>query len=137
MSAGGCLCGAVRVEITGDPVTVRACWCRDCQYWAAGNATVNAVYRRADLDISGDVAWYESDAASGNRMRRGFCPACGTALFSGNTARPDFLILRAGAHDNPSAVPPQMTIWTGSAPTWAVIDPALPAFEAQPPPFNT
>ena len=29
---------------------------------------------------------------------------------------------------------PRGTIWTKSAPPWALIDPALPRFEGQPPP---
>lgn len=137
MAAGaGCLCGAVRIEISGEPLMVRACWCRDCQYWAAGNATVNVVYRKTDLTITGEPAWYESDADSGNHMRRGFCSKCGSQLFSGGSAWPDILIVRAGAHDDPASVPPRMTIWTASAPSWAPIDPALPRFEGQPPPVG-
>lgn len=136
MSTGaGCLCGAVRIAIAADPMTVRTCWCRDCQYWAAGSATVNAVYDVADLAITGTVRWFESDAASGNRMRRGFCAECGTPLFSASATRPQLLIVRAGAHDDPGRMAPQMTIWAGSAPGWAQIDPDLPRFEAQPPPL--
>jgi hypothetical protein len=28
---GGCICGAVRYELTADPVTLYACHCTDCQ----------------------------------------------------------------------------------------------------------
>jgi hypothetical protein len=29
--AGGCACGAVRYEISGEPVAMAGCQCRDCQ----------------------------------------------------------------------------------------------------------
>ncbi len=41
---GGCLCRAVRFRITAEPIAMRLCWCRVCQYIAAGNATVNVVF---------------------------------------------------------------------------------------------
>lgn len=136
MSHGaGCLCGAVRIAIHGDPLRVRTCWCRECQYWGAGNGTTNALHRAADLEISGEVSWYESIADSGNRMRRGFCPVCGTPLFTGPADSHDFLGLRAGALDDPDSIRPTEVIWTGSAPVWACLDPDLPRVERQPPPI--
>ena len=134
MIGGGCLCGAVRIEIDAEPIAVRACWCRDCQYLAAGSATVNVVFPSDKVRITGAVQSFVSQADSGNTMRRGFCPACGTALTSAADARPHLLIVRAGALDEPERFAPQMTIWTDSAPHWAAIDPALPSIERQPPP---
>lgn len=131
----GCLCGAVRIAIKGDPLRVRTCWCRDCQYWGAGNGTTNALHRIDDLEISGPVTWYVSVADSGNQLRRGFCGACGTPLFTGPVSG-EFLGIRAGAFDDPNAVRPTEVIWTASAPAWAVFDPALPRSERQPPPIG-
>ena len=41
---GGCLCGAVRYEITADAGPSRICWCKDCQK-IASNGTVNVIYQ--------------------------------------------------------------------------------------------
>lgn len=135
MVGAGCKCGRVRIAIAGDPVRVRTCWCRDCQYWGAGNGTTNAAYWRADLAISGDVAWFDGVADSGNPMSRGFCPICGTPLFTGNGPDAPLLAIRVGALDDPDSVRPTETIWTASAPAWAWIDPDLPQSEGQPPPI--
>jgi len=131
---GGCLCGAVRFRIGADPLLARLCWCRLCQSLAAGNATVNLVFPSDQVEVDGEVRWYESVAESGNAMARGFCPTCGTPIFSKTEARPHIVIVRAGALDDPELLPPQGTIWTDEAPAWAHIDPDLPQFPGQPPP---
>jgi hypothetical protein len=131
---GGCLCGAVRFACDAPPVMARACWCRVCQYLAAGNATINLIVRADGLRVTGALSEYVSTADSGNRMRRRFCPACGTPLFSQSDARPGLLVVRAGALDDPEIARPSGYIWTGSAPSWAEIDPNLSNCEGQPPP---
>lgn len=131
---GGCLCGAVRYSVSAPPIAVRQCWCRDCQYWASGSATVNAVFEVDKVAMTDTLATFVSTADSGNTMRRGFCPACGTPVTSASDARPEYVILRVGTMDQPSLVPPAMTIWTDSAPAWAHHDPGLPATPKGAPP---
>ena len=131
---GGCLCGAVRFWSTAAPLSVRYCWCRDCQHFAAGNATVNVVFSKPEVTVEGEVSVYESLADSGSRMRRSFCAKCGSPLFSEAEPRPHLIIIRAGALDDPDAVPPGSTIWAASAPRWACIDADLPQFPKMPPP---
>ncbi|HEY2807542.1 MAG TPA: GFA family protein [Steroidobacteraceae bacterium] len=131
---GGCLCGAVRYRIAAAPVATRACWCRACQYVGAGSGTVNAIFPTAALTIEGALAEYASPADSGHRMRRRFCPRCGTSMFANSEARPQFTGVRLGTLDDPNRINPEATIWTSAAPQWAVFDPALPRFERQPPP---
>jgi hypothetical protein len=132
---GGCLCGAVRFEISADaPLGVRQCWCRVCQYLGAGSGTVNAIFRKDALTVSGPLTDYVSEADSGSTMHRRFCAQCGTPLFSEAEPRPHQIIVRAGALDDPNLARPGGTIWTKSAPAWACFDPSLPRTEGQPPP---
>ncbi len=131
---GGCLCGQVRYAANTDPIITRICWCRDCQYLAAGGGTVNVVFPSEAVTITGPLRTYESVADSGNRMHRQFCAHCGTAVTSGAEVRPHLLILRAGTLDDPGIVNPSMAIWTESAPPWACIDPDIAHTPRQPPP---
>lgn len=131
---GGCLCKRVRFEINAEPIAMRLCWCRDCQYFAAGNATVNVVFPSDALTVQGELRDYESVASSGNRMHRRFCPHCGTPVFSAAESRPHLVIVRNGALDDTELLKPTATIWTDSAPAWAWIDDAHPRHAAQPPP---
>lgn len=132
---GRCLCGAVRYEFTAAPLTTRACWCRFCQYLGAGNATVNACFPSDALKVDGELRDYPSVADSGNVMHRRFCPQCGTPLFSTAEVRPNLVIVRVGTLDDRELARPEATIWTAAAPSWACIDPTLPAIEGQPPPI--
>jgi len=134
MHTGRCLCGAVTYQITGDPISARACWCRLCQYIGAGSGTVNAAFRTESVAIEGQLGDFCSDADSGSRMHRRFCPACGTHLFSEAESRPHLIFVRVGSLDNPEIVRPVATIWTRQAPSWACFDPDLPEIEGQPPP---
>ena len=132
---GGCLCGAVRFEIGADaPLGVRQCWCRVCQYLGAGSGTVNAIFPREAVAVSGPLTDYESVADSGSTMHRRFCARCGTPLFSEAEPRPHEIIVRVGTFDDPNLAKPGGIIWTKSAPAWACFDPGLPQSEGQPAP---
>lgn len=129
---GGCLCGAIRYTLTAEPVAARLCWCRDCQYWATGNAAVNIVVPRAAVAVEGVPAAWESLADSGHHMRRSFCSSCGTQLFSEARENADSMVVRVGSLDDAGGIVPDAVIWTDSAPAWARIDPVMKAYPRQP-----
>lgn len=131
---GGCICRAVRYKAAAEPLTVRACWCRVCQYFAAGNASVNLAFAREAVTISGELRDFPLVAASGNHMHRRFCPQCGVHVTSEAEERPQLLIIRAGTLDDPRRFRPLASIWVVEAPAWAQIDASLPQFPGQPPP---
>jgi len=134
MIAGGCLCRAVRYQTNAKPLTARYCWCRFCQFIAAGNAAVSVCFPSADMSIEGETRDFVSVADSGNRMHRRFCPACGVHLFSEAETRPHLIFVRAGTLDDPEVARPAASIWTARAPSWACVDETLPSWEGQPPP---
>jgi hypothetical protein len=131
---GGCACGAVRFESSESPVTTRVCWCRVCQYLGAGSGTVNAMFKTASFSVQGKTASHRFVADSGNIIHREFCPTCGTSLFSRAEVRPHMVGVRVGALDDPELAPPEMTIWTAEAPSWACISEKLPRLDGQAPP---
>ena len=131
---GGCLCKAVRWESSAPPIVTRVCWCRDCQYIGAGSGSVNACFRTAEFEVTGNATVYTSFSDSGNRMHRRFCATCDTPLFSEAESRPHLIFVRVGTFDDPNVASPAMTIWTRSAPNWACFDEGVPAVDGQPPP---
>ncbi|MBN9143502.1 MULTISPECIES: GFA family protein [unclassified Novosphingobium] len=131
---GQCLCGAVKLSLKGDPIAARMCWCHDCQRLASGSATVNALFAPENVTVTGPVTLHHKTADSGNTVERAFCSACGSHVFSRPLLDPPVAYrIRAGALDNPEIAKPTGIIWTASAPSWAVMDPALPQFPKAPP----
>lgn len=130
---GRCACGAVAVRIESEPLAVRQCWCRQCQKIAAGGPTHNAVFPTDAIVIDGATASDSYVADSGNTLTRSHCAACGTPMFSGSSARPQMRVVRLGVLDEPHGLQPTVAIWTSEAPGWAIIDPVLEQYPAQPP----
>ena len=124
---GHCFCGQVRYTIAADPVGARSCWCRDCQYIASGSATSNVLFPEEAVRFSGEITTLTKTADSGNTVERGFCPKCGSQMYS-RTVEPKGapIRIRAGTLDDPELMAPQALIWTDSAPSWAALDPRLP-----------
>ena len=95
---GGCLCGAVRYEIRGEPRQVIACHCGQCQK-SHGNF---AAYTRVPLagftlTAQDGLKWYRSSETA----RRGFCRHCGSSLFWEPLDAGDISVA-AGSIDPPS-----------------------------------
>jgi hypothetical protein len=130
---GGCLCGNIRYECSAEPMFMGNCHCRDCQQ-ATGTAFAAAILvPRNTVTITGDVKYYEVTGDSGGIVARGFCPNCGSRLFS-KRAMADFMGIMAGSLDNPSGFQPRMDLYTASAQPWDYMNPDLPKFPKFPPP---
>ena len=131
--SGGCACGAIRYECAADPAFSWNCHCRDCQR-ASGSAFCPVLYvPKATLTVTGKCRYYDVRAESGNRVSRGFCPECGSPLFSRLSGLPDVVGVRVGSLDDPSGYQPTMDIFVASAQPWDHMHPALPQFPGYPP----
>ncbi len=130
---GQCLCGAVKLTITADPVGARTCMCRTCQKFSGGTGTTNAFFPVDSIATEGEFSWFENVADSGNITNRAFCPKCGSHVFTKGSGAPHLCGVRVTILDESNAFPPQAVIWTDSALKWAVIDPNLPHHPKAPP----
>lgn len=127
---GGCLCGATRYAAAGAPRNVRVCHCRLCQAAVGAAFNARAVFPRAAVEIAGPVGRYPSSP----EVVRGFCRACGTALFS-ERAGADAIGLTLGSMDDPDACPrPTEHVWTSRRQAWLRLDDGLPQHPEGAPP---
>ena len=75
---GGCLCGAVRYEVSGPLRGIVVCHCTMCQKLHGGigpHTKAAKEYIRITQDEG--LGWYQSSEIA----RRGFCSLCGSSLF--------------------------------------------------------
>lgn len=130
---GSCLCGAVRYETSAAPLVVGHCHCTDCRKASGAGHSTHVAVPEAGFRLSGVVKFFDKPADSGAIVSRGFCPECGSAIFSRNSTMPGTAFLRASSLDNPDAVSPQMIVYASRAPSWDRMDENLPAFAEMPP----
>jgi hypothetical protein len=84
------------------------------------------------FSVSGDVRFFDKPADSGNMVSRGFCPICGSAIYSRNSGMSGLVFVRASSLDNPDQFRPMMVVYTDRAASWDKMDPELPGFAAMP-----
>ena len=129
---GGCLCGAVTYEASGEPMIVGHCHCIDCRKTSGtGHGTIFATSEDS-VRMTGALASYARAADSGNIVKRHFCQTCGSPIYNTNSAMTDMVFLRASSLDDPDQVTPQMIVYASRAPKWDVMDPRLPSFAEMP-----
>ena len=132
---GGCLCGAVRYAVEGEPIVSGACYCRDCQVVAGGGAAYGSMYPAAAVTVTaGATRAHTVTAESGAEVVREFCPRCGVHVISYNGSHPGFKSIKVGTLDDPSGFESQGSIWTSSAQPWHRIETDLPSAERNPDP---
>jgi hypothetical protein len=130
---GGCRCGAIRYEITAEPMFGGQCQCRDCQHETGGGHTSFMAFPAGAVKLTGTPRFYEAPVDSGNIVRRGFCPTCGSPVVSATSGLPGVTTISAGSLDDPSVFRPQFVCYTSRGHAWDRIDPAVPSFPKMPP----
>lgn len=130
---GGCVCGALRYQLSAGPLGVYKCHCKDCQRSSGAAFTLSMIVpAEAFRVLAGKTHFYDKLAASGRIVRQHSCAICDTRVFHEPLASPEIISLRPGTLDDFSWVLPIGNIWTASKASWADIDPNMPNFTGQP-----
>lgn len=127
---GGCLCGRVRYEVSGQLSNVDHCHCSMCR---RQHGAAFATYADCNPDdfkwISGEdlVKVYETPSGDGWC----FCSECGSSL--AGTTKGRITSITLGTVDGDPGIRPESHIFVGSKASWDEINDDLPQFDERRP----
>ena len=120
---GGCLCGAIRYRVSGQPVATTLCHCRSCRRASGGVNVAWAVFDHVSF------AWqsgFPHAYSSSPGIEWLFCKDCGSLVGYRRSSRLDHMDITTGTLDDPNLYPPAVEIWLEHKIEWETLDPALP-----------
>ncbi|WP_051243129.1 GFA family protein [Azohydromonas australica] len=120
---GHCQCDAVRYCLTGEPLTLFACHCTDCQRQSSSAFGMALWVRKADVEmLSGEMKEWVRELPSGRRMACRFCPDCGTRLFHQVLGQEEVMSIKPGTLEDTRGLQPVGHIWTSRRQPWVQLD---------------
>jgi hypothetical protein len=118
---GGCLCGAVRFELTELPTAAGYCHCTRCQRRtgtaASPQARIDGRTFRVTAGAASVKAWRHPDGG----FEKCFCSHCGSHLFSRDPEDPAQMSIRMGAFDRDPGIRPGWRTYVAYAAPWEPI----------------
>ncbi|MEY4507577.1 MAG: hypothetical protein RL297_2155 [Pseudomonadota bacterium] len=126
-----CHCGQLSLFAQIDPQKVFVCFCTDCQQLSgtAFRTVVPAI--QGTVQVQGDVQHYTKTAESGNRRVQGFCPVCGSPMYSKTEGDTPAYVLRVGVLEQAGALKPSVKLWQRSQWPWVERLPEVTGCEHQ------
>lgn len=126
---GGCLCGAVRFELTAPFLSAGYCHCTHCQRRTGTGSSVNGrVPQHGFALLAGEQELASFQPPGG--VPKLFCSRCGSALFSGDPLHDEQVAVRLGALDRDPGIRPSYRQFLASAAPWDPIpDDGLERYE--------
>ncbi len=107
MLEGQCLCGRVRITVTGDPLRVGICHCTDCRKESGSAFTFYGIWPAAQFEREGETAAFAG---------RHFCRHCGSRLFSVDADEAEIKLgILVGA---PTPLVPSYELWIKRREPW-------------------
>ena len=123
---GGCLCGRLRYEVTGDATNLCFCHCSSCRRAAGAPMVPWGTFARDRFVITrGRLAEYRSSP----KVTRGFCASCGTSLTYCHDKRANEIDLALATLDDPGVLVPEAHIWVQDKLPWVIIGDGRPQFD--------
>ncbi|MDI2592960.1 GFA family protein [Pseudomonas sp. N3-W] len=121
---GGCHCGQIRYQFTGELRDIAHCHCSICRRVSGGIVTTwITVPMAAFAWLAGTPARYDSSAS----CVRCFCSNCGAQLALITTLSPERIDVTIATLDHPELARADRHIWTTSRLPWLHLDEQLPS----------
>ncbi len=125
---GGCLCGAVRYEVSGPFLRAGHCHCERCRKHSGAACGTQGRVRREDFRLlAGEGAIRVYRPAEGAAVKA-FCSICGSSLFGGTWPDGPDVSIRLGSVDGDPGIRPQVHTFVASKAPWHEITDDLPQY---------
>lgn len=125
MLKGGCYCGAIQYEVTGEPVNRTICHCDMCRGTTGAPCVAWFTVPRSQFRLTGAAPTrYRSSA----HATRSFCAVCGTQICFADDNYPAEIDVSTCTLQDPTAVPPASHIFTASQVPWLHCSDDLPRY---------
>jgi hypothetical protein len=115
---GGCLCGAVRYEITAPFLSAGYCHCTRCQRRTGTGSSANGRVPQSGFSLLQGADRLKAYSPPEGGARKLFCTECGSAVFSGDPLADEEVAVRLGGLDGDPGIRPEYRMFTDFAATW-------------------
>lgn len=123
ISAGGCLCGSIRYQITGPLDNLCFCHCESCRRASGAPFVAWGTVHDGLLETT---AGEPLVVRSSEHVERTFCGLCGSSLTYKHSKRANQIDVTLATLEDPSRFRPESHIWTQDKLDWVSIDDGLP-----------
>lgn len=79
--SGQCFCGAVKLEVSGEPEAMGYCHCRSCRSWSGGPVNAFSLWKPEAVRIAEGESFVATYAGSPLSERK-YCAKCGGHLMT-------------------------------------------------------
>ena len=128
---GNCFCGAVKVEVTGEPAGMGYCHCGDCRLWSAGPINAFSLWKPEQVKVTQGENNIETYHKTENSYRK-WCKTCGGHLMTEHPGMGMFDVYAAVLPDLPFQ--PALHVFYGE--TRLRVKDGLPKFKDMPADFG-
>lgn len=130
---GGCQCGAVRYQISEEPLALYVCHCTNCQHQSASAFGMSLKVKSTSARFTkGTLKTFQLAGDSGQPKTGAFCPDCGTRLYHSAGPTAPSMTIKHGTLDDKYAFKPTAHIWMRSKQPWVSVPDGMPQFEKGP-----
>jgi hypothetical protein len=130
---GGCQCGEVRYECTGERTALYVCHCGECRKQSASAFGISVIVGRPDLRLTrGEPRSWTRGADSGRQLKCFFCGNCGSRLWHENDPSEEWVSVKGGSLDDPVDISNAVHIWTSRKQAGVSIPPQARQFPQEP-----
>ncbi|QQX78893.1 GFA family protein [Shewanella sp. KX20019] len=128
MYSGQCLCGEVKVKITGAIREIIHCHCSLCRKNSGSAYATNGFVATEDFTITIGANALTSFSFKLGRERH-FCQHCGSPIYSSNAQDPSRVRIRLGLLDSDIVERPVSHNFVTSKANWEELDAKLPRYD--------